>query len=180
MHYPKVYYKTTKDCYYCQYIANCKERINAKKIIDKMAKIEKQKVVQLNLMPAYKDQRTSNFYSGVVHRSKKSRKRFLKHLHHDYDVVAAVKVWNEPSLLKHIMPSSLGETKNKNDPLQCINLQQKIDRHVVEYHIYDFVFKHKIFTVKTELTIHGYEQFYALYEFRNTLKKTPFPSNQVP
>lgn len=174
MHNLKIHYKTTKDCYFCQYIANCKDRKNAKRTIDKMAKKEKEKVVQLNLMPAYKDQKSPNFYSGIVHRSMKSRKRFLKHLRHDYDVVAAITVWNKPSLLKHMKLSPLGENKNKNDPSQNINLQQKKNRHIAEYHIYDFSFKHKLFTVKTELTIHGYEQFYALYEFRNSLDKKPF------
>ena len=107
-------YKTVKDCYYCPYIINCKDRVQAKIPIDALARQEKQKVIKFNLMPPYKNQSIDILFSGIIHRTKKTRKRFLKHLHHCYDVDVAIKVWNNPSLLRHISEDTLGETKNKN------------------------------------------------------------------
>lgn len=162
----KTNYRTAKDCYYCPYIIKCKDRIQAKMPIDLLANQEKQKVIKYNLMPVCKNQTVEILFSGVIHRTRKARKRFLKHLHHNYDVTAAIKVWNNPFLLKHLSNDALGETKNKNDPMVIANLQHKKDRNVMGYHTYYFENKQKIFIVKTEITIYGYEQFYALYEIR--------------
>ena len=158
--------KNTKDCYYCQFIDNCKNRKTAKKSIDIAANTEKAKVKLFSLMPSYSDQYCLNLYSKVIHRSNKARNFFLKHLHHDYDVKAGVYLWNHPQKMKYLKPSALGERKRMSSSDRK-KKKKKQRRGINKYHKYSFSYKNRLFTVKTEYSIHGYEQLYALYESRD-------------
>lgn len=158
--------KPTKDCYFCPFIPNCRDRKMAKVSIDKKAKAEKDRVIEQKLMPTYKDVFCHNLFSRKIHRSSKARKLFLKHLHHDYDVRAGVHLWNNPQILEYINYQSLGQNTLSSYEYCYQKLHKKRKRGVSEYHTYRFVFDCRTFTVKTEKSVHGYEQFYALYEER--------------
>lgn len=158
--------KPTKDCYFCPFIPNCPDRKTAKVPIDKAAKAEKTKVLLHNLMPLYEDKFCRNLFSKKLHRTSKARKFFLKHLHHDYDVRAGVYLWNNPEILEYINYQTLGQSYHSTYEHCFRKLRKKQKRGVSEYHTYRFVFDCRTFTVKTEKNVHGFEQFYALYEER--------------
>lgn len=41
------------------------------------------------------------------------------------------------------------------------NIKKKRDRKIVSYHIYSFEYKNKIYYIKTEEHLNGFEQLYA-------------------
>ena len=155
-----------KDCYNCPYIVGCIDRKEAKKSIDEAAYKKKQEVKEKNLMPVSENPylNISSLKTGVLHVSGKSRKRFLQHAHHDYDVDAAVYAWNNPSLLTEPRDSYLGEGKDTSDPGVQANIQHKEDRHVVGYVEYKIECNNRKFLVKTERKTNNTEQFYSIKE----------------
>ena len=72
------------------------DRLRAKKPIDILANAAKRFVRDLDMMPLYRPCRVPSLFTERMTRSKTDRKFFLKHAHHDYDVTAAVHVWNHP------------------------------------------------------------------------------------
>ena len=102
--------------------------------------------------------------TGELHLSGLSRKCFLKHAHHDYDVEAALHIWNNPHELKSPRISPLGEGKNLADPNVQANIQRKQDRHVQDYIEYKFDYNGRKFLVKLERMTFGKEQFYSIME----------------
>ena len=158
--------KPTKDCFYCPFIPNCPDRKMAKKNIDKAANLEKDKVRKLNLMPPSRDIVCPNLFSKVIHRTVKARNLFLKHLHHNYDVKAGVFLWKHPDLLEYIDFEELGDNQLSSFNRCFQKIQNKRNRGVAGYHTYRFEYDNRTYTVKTEMSVHGYEQLYALYEER--------------
>ena len=102
--------------------------------------------------------------TGVLNRTYKVRNRLLKHCHHDYDVDAAVYIWNNPDRMAFEAVSPLGEGKDMDNPEHRANIMRKKERGVVEYAKYCFTYKGKDFVVKLERCKKGYEQFYSLAE----------------
>lgn len=156
-----------RDCYFCPFITDCPDRKYAKQPIDQAANVAKMLVRTWSLMPTYKDKRIKALSSVAIHRSVKSRNLFLKHLHHDIDVWAGVYIWNHPKQLNFIETKKLGENVSNSSHTNPKKLAQKRKRGVTGYNTYKFLFKSKSFTVKTECSIHGFEQFYALYESKD-------------
>lgn len=153
-----------KDCYNCPYIEGCIERTVAKEPIDDAAKAIKANIRKNDLMPLTGDIEISSLVTGMLHLSGKSRKRFLKHAHHDYDVKAAIYAWNNPEELHSPRVSPLGEGKNLADPEVRANIQRKKDRHVDDYIEYKFKYDGRRFLVKLERMTFGKEQFYSIME----------------
>lgn len=137
-----------------------------KKQIDKTAFARKKEVEELNLMPlpVETDVQFENLSTGTLHQSSKSRGRFLKHAHHDYDVIAAVYAWNHPEALGFIEPSALGEGKDMNNPDDVRNINKKWKRGVRGYLKYRLTHNGRNFIVKTEKLKWGIEQFYSIIE----------------
>lgn len=130
-----------------------------KKEIDRIAKIKKDEVKELGLMPAMEDRAIESLVTGVLHRTGKSQQRFLKHLHHDYDIDAGVFVWNNPEEMEFVRVSPLGEGKDLTKQEVLDNIERKKKRIVAEYLVYKVKYKDKTFLVKTERLIFGKEQF---------------------
>ena len=104
-----------------------------KQPVDIPARNVKDYILEHDLMPLSEDKSISILVTGKLHLSGKSRKRFLKHAHHDYDVEAAIHAWNNPHKLKSPRVSPLGEGKNLADPEVQANIQRKQVRHVQDY-----------------------------------------------
>ncbi len=154
----------TKDCYHCPYIDGCVSRIIEKRRIDNNTAAKKYEVKKLGLMAAMEDFEVASLVTGILHRTGKSQQRFLKHLHHDYEVDAGVFVWNNPEKMEFVRISPLGEGKDLTKQEDIENIQRKKDRGVVEYLVYKCRFGMRNYLIKTEKLIHGNEQFYSLVE----------------
>lgn len=88
--------------------------------------------------------------------------RFRSHCYNKEEVEAAKYIWENPDKMRFIRKSPLGEGKNMEDPYDMKNIQKKKDRGVKEYMIYEFDYKGKTYTLKTELHEKGFEQFYSM------------------
>ncbi|MBR1518399.1 MAG: hypothetical protein IJ624_02715 [Prevotella sp.] len=161
-----VFTARVKDCYNCPYINGCIGRVMEKKQIDETAFARKKEVEEQNLMslPVETDIQFENISTGTLHLSGKSRGRFLKHAHHDYDVIAAVYAWNHPESLSFIEPSALGEGKDMNNPDDVRNINKKWRRGVRGYLKYRLTHNGRNFIIKTEKLKWGNEQFYSIIE----------------
>lgn len=153
-----------KDCYNCPYIVGCIDRKEAKKSIDEAAYKKKQEVKEKNLMPAQPDRNYTNLTTGNIHQTGKARNRLLSHLHHDYDVDAAVYIWEHLEELIFVRISRLGEGKDMTKQKNINNIQNKRERGVVEYAVYRFTHNGRTFLAKTEKLRFGKEQLYSLHE----------------
>lgn len=154
-----------KDCYNCPFIDGCIDRIQAKQAIDNAAFARKQEVKDSDLMPKLDKQSCDAVKSGTLNRTNKVRNTLLKHCHHDYDVDAAIHIWNNPNEMKFIRVSPLGEGKDMSLPKNQANIRKKIeDLHFVEFRQYEFSYNGRTFEVKLALCKKGYEQFYSLKE----------------
>jgi len=159
-----VFHGRAKDCYNCPFIDACIDRTKAKATTDNAANTKKAEVKNLDLMPKLDKATCADVVSGVLNRTKKVRNRLLKHCHHDYDVEAAVYIWNHPEKLVFDKVSPLGEGKDLSNSEIQANIQRKKDRGVVEYLKYHFQYADKTFEVKLEKCSKGFEQFYSLME----------------
>lgn len=116
-------------------------------------------------MPKMDKEPCSSVLSGTLNRTNKVRNALLKHCHHDYDVDAAIYIWNNPSEMKFIRVSPLGEGKDMSLPKNIANIEKKQKvLHFVEFRQYEFEYEEKTFEVKMALCKKGYEQFYSLKE----------------
>lgn len=153
-----------KDCYNCSYIDGCIDRVNAKKEISNAAFAKKNEVKQKDLMPKFEHTACPSLITGVLNRTNKVRNRLLTHCRHDYDVDAAVYIWNHPDKLTFEGVSPLGEGKDMDSSKHRDNIKRKQERGVIEYLKYSFTYKGRTFMVKLERCKNGYEQFYSLAE----------------
>ena len=142
------------------------DRFRAKKPIDILANAAKRFVLDCDMMPLCPPCRVTSLFSERMTRTKTNRKYFLKHTHHDYDVTAAVHVWNHPEEMEYDNLEVFEDTLNLNDPDDVIKYLRKANRGVIEYVRYRFLYEDRVFMVKTEMTSTFYEQFYAIYEER--------------
>ena len=94
------------------------------------------------------------------------QEEFLRHAHHDYDVTAAVHVWNHPEEMEYVTLELIEDSLNLDDPDDVLKFLRKANRGVIEYVRYRFPYEDRVFTVKTEMTLSFFEQFYAIYEER--------------
>ena len=156
-----------RDCYNCPFIDGCIDRPNAKREIDTAAFLKKREVKQKDLMPVNekkKNKKYKNLHIGIIHLSGKARERLLKHAHHDYDVDAAVYVWNHPNKLKYLRLSPLGEGKDMSLPKNKDNIKNKRKRGVTGYVVYRTEYNGRTYIVKTEISKYGFEQPYIAIE----------------
>jgi hypothetical protein len=161
----RLFENRTKDCYNCPYIDGCISRMEEKKTIKEKAFARKQEVKENELMPKMDKQPCTAVVTGSLNRTNKVRDALLKHCHHDYDVDAAVYIWNNPAEMKFVRTSPLGEGKDMTLQRNIDNIKKKKEKlHFVEFKQYDFDYKGRTFEVKLALCKKGYEQFYSLYE----------------
>lgn len=142
------------------------DRCRAKRPIDVLANYAKRFVLDLDMMPLRGPCRVPSLFSERITRAYTSRKFFLKHAHHNYDVTAAVHVWNHPEEMEYVSLEMVEDALDLNEPEDVLKFLRKANRGVMEYVRYRFPYEERTFTVKTELTCSFYEQFYAIYEER--------------
>ncbi len=142
------------------------DRTRTKIEIDILANAAKELVNGLDMMPSYRPCRVPSLFTERMIRSKTGRKYFLKHAHHDYDVTAAVHVWNHPEEMEYVDLEAIEDMLDLNAPDDILKFLRKADRRVIEYVRYRFPYEDRIYTVKTEMTLSFYEQFYVIYEER--------------
>ena len=154
-----------KDCYNCPYIDGCVNRKEEKKHIDEAAMARRQDVKEKDLMPKLDKQPCDNVKTGLLNRTYKVRNKLFTHCHHDYDVDAAVHIWNNPSDMRFVRVSPLGEGKDMSLPANQENIKKKREQfHFVSFNQYEFEYSGRTFVVKLAVCEKGYEQFYSLYE----------------
>lgn len=160
-----IFKNRAKDCFNCPYINGCIDRPIAKRPIIEAADKVKAKVEEKNLMPKFDNTALENLVSGMLRRTRKIMGTLLNHCRHDYDVVAAVYIWNHPEMLRFIRVSVLGEGKDMSTPKAQANIRKKIVKlGFLQFHVYEFDFRKRTFEVKMALCKKGYEQFYSLNE----------------
>ncbi len=154
-----------KDCYNYPYIDGCLHRNEEKRPIDEKAFRIKQDVIEHDLMPKMDKTSCKALVSGLLNRTNKVRNTLLKHCRHDYDVKAAIYIWNNPSKMKYVRESPLGEDKDMSLPKNIANIKKKREKlHFVTFQQYEFKHEGKVFEVKMAHCKKGHEQFYSLKE----------------
>lgn len=154
-----------KDCYNCPFINGCLDRQEAKKPIEENAFAKKEYVKENDLMPKLDKQPCRSVQTGMLNRTYKVRNKLFTHCHHDYDVEAAVHIWNHPEELKFKRTCPLGEGKDMSLPQNQENIRKKREiYHFVSFNQYEFEHNRRTFIVKMAVCENGYEQFYSLYE----------------
>lgn len=103
----------------------------------------------------------NNLATKELSLKKKSLKRTLSHCFNDEEIEALEYIWNNPDKLNYIRKSALGEGKDMLIKKNIDNVNKKIDRKIVSYHIYSFEYKNKIYYIKTEEHLNGFEQLYS-------------------
>lgn len=153
-----------KDCYNCPFIPNCPDRREEKHKIYNKTNLRIKKVINSDVMP--KLERTN--YDQIIHktlnRTNKVRNTLLHHCRHDYDVDAAVFVWNNPECLRFVRESPLGEGKDLSSEKDLANLKKKKELGFTTFYVYRFEYKGRSFDVKLAVIKDRYEQFYSLSE----------------
>ena len=129
------------------------DRLRAKKPTDILANAAKRFVRDLDMMPLYRPCRVPSLFTERMTRSKTDRKFFLKHAHHDYDVTAAVHVWNHPEEMEYVSLELIEDTLDLHLPDDVCKFLR-------------FPYGDRVFTVKTEMTLSFWEHFYSIYEER--------------
>ena len=109
------------------------DRLRAKKPTDILANAAKRFVRDLDMMPLYRPCRVPSLFTERMTRSKTDRKFFLKHAHHDYDVTAAVHVWNHPEEMEYVSLELIEDTLDLHLPDDVCKFLRKADRGVIEY-----------------------------------------------
>ena len=85
----------------------------------------------------------------------------MSHCFNEDEINALEYIWNNPNKLNYIRRSPLGEGKDMSLQKNIDNIKKKQGRKVVDFHIYSFEYKNKIYYIKTEEHLHGFEQFYS-------------------
>ena len=142
------------------------DRVLAKRQIDFYTKTARDVAFVLDMMPTMYFRSVPKLFSEKINLTSSSRKLFLKHAHHSYDVIAAIHVWNHPEAMEYVSLHSIEEGKEIFDYEILGKIINKMERGVMEYVRYRLCYEGRVFTVKTELTFSYYEQFYAIYEER--------------
>lgn len=142
------------------------DRTSAKIMIDVLANSAKRFVLDTEMMPVYRYRHVPVLFTERIHQTESCRKRFLHHAHHDYDVTAAIRVWNHPEEMEFVSVDLLEERYDLEDMKAFEKYLSKQERGVIEYVRYRFAYEEKFFTVKTEMMRPLYEQFYAIFEER--------------
>lgn len=160
-----IFVDRAKDCYNCPYIDGCIDRATAKRSIDEKTFAKWESAVVDGVMPKLDKTPCQSVRSGILNRTNKVRNTFIRHCHHDYEVDAAVYIWNHPEELEFVRVSPLGEGKDMSTEKAQRNIKKKIYiLGFVEFRIYEFEYRDKVFLVKTALCKKGHEQFYSLRE----------------
>ena len=141
-------------------------RTSAKITIDILANAAKNFVLDCDMMPVYRYRRMPTLFTERIHQTESCRKRFLHHAHHDYDVTAAIRVWNHPEEMEYVSVDLLEDHYDLDDEKDFDKYLNKQERGVIEYVRYRFPYENRVFTVKTEVMRFLYEQFYAIFEER--------------
>lgn len=153
------------DCYNCRFIDGCTERATEKQHIDSAAMDRKREAKEQNLMPKLDRQPCEYVQKGALNRTMKVRNKLFTHCHHDYDVNAAIFIWNNPQKLRFVRSCELGEGKDMSIPKNQENIRKKREEyHFVYFNQYEFQYNKRTFIVKTAVCEEDYEQFYSLYE----------------
>jgi len=106
------------------------------KIVEKANEV-KQNIQEQNLMPTQNEKlQCLETQEGRLNMTNNAKKRFLKHARHDYDVEAAISIWNNPQQLSFIRISPLGEGKDLTNPKDIENIQKKRQRGILHYNVY--------------------------------------------
>lgn len=154
-----------KDCYNCQFINGCIDRAEEKKKIANVTFAKVREVKEQNQMPEYDMTEVEQVQTGKLSRTRKQRDKLLDHCFHDYDVEAAVHIWNNPNDLVFVRESPLGEGKDLTDPEEVKKLKKKKkELKVTTFNQYEFTFGGKTFVTKLGQHREGYEFFYSLME----------------
>ena len=155
-----------KDCYNCQFINGCIDRAEEKKLISNVTFAKVREVKEQNLMPEYELTEVPQVKTGKLSRTKNQRdEQLLQHCFHDYDVEAAVHIWNNPNDLVFVRESPLGEGKDLTDPEEVKKLEKKKKRlKITTFNLYEFTFGDRTFVTKLGQHRRGFEFFYSLME----------------
>ena len=152
-----------KDCYNC---ANALAAINRSQHVPIVE--QRKHALEANSPEVPQHKEFTNLKTRDMFLSKKPLKRMLSHCYDVEEIEAAVHIWTHPEKLNYVAPSPLGENKNMSDPKVQKNIREKIKRGVVMYHVYEFQYKGKTWSVKLEEHRKGFEQFYFLTKKKNS------------
>lgn len=116
----------------------------------------------------------ANLYTSRALQSQKVLERVVNHIRRYEEFQAVEYIWNNLSKLHYERVDPLGSRKNKNDPKDLKNIERKIKRGVVSYHIYSFRFNNETWIANVEEHKKGFEQLYNIY--KKALKRLSEPT----
>ena len=103
-----------------------------------------------------------NLYTGKLTKSSSAKKEFLNHAETIDALDAAREAWNNPSALKRIRISPLGEGKDMDNPKDAKNIGKKQKRNITNFNVYQLNYNGRKWTVKTAQYKRGYETLYYI------------------
>lgn len=103
-----------------------------------------------------------NLYTGKLTKSSSAKKEFLNHAETLGALDAAKAAWNNPSSLRRVRVSPLGEGKDMNNPDNVKNIEKKKKRGITNFNVYRMNHDGRRWTVKTAQYKKGYETFYYI------------------
>jgi hypothetical protein len=109
-----------------------------------------------------------NLQTGALKRTGEPRRNLIDHLYSLEESNAAEYAWNNPTVLRFVERSELGEVKDMTKLSAQKNIKKKINRHVTHYNLYEFDYNGKTWNVKLESLENGTEQFYCMVKTKNS------------
>ena len=122
-----------EDCYNCRFIDGCTERATEKQHIDSAAMAWKREAKEQNLKPKLDRQPCEYVQKRALNRTMKVRNKLFTHCHHDYDVDAAIFIWNNPQNLCFVRSCEPGEGKDMSIPKNQENIRRKRERNITSF-----------------------------------------------
>ena len=123
----------------------------------------KDRVIQSGKFPTSSDLvGHPNLHTGFIRKSGQSRKDLLAHVMRSRELMASEYVWRNPSVLRYVKTSQLGEGKDMTLQRNIDNIQKKREKGITNFVVYKFDYKGKAWTVKTAQHRRGYETLYHI------------------
>jgi hypothetical protein len=137
---------------------------NARQAYRQRVKNRRAELKASNEMPTTQGERIGydSLYTGKLTKSSIAKKDLLNHANSMDALEAAKYVWNNPSSLRKVRVSPLGEGKDMSKPENVRNINKKRKRNITNFNVYRTTYRGRRWVVKTAQYKKGYETLYAI------------------
>ena len=103
-----------------------------------------------------------NTITGNLRMTNKAKKEILSHTDNTQELDATAYAWNNPSRLRYVGHSRLGQGKDLTDWNDYVNVMKKAEKGIVGYSRYYFEYAGSTWLLKAARNMDGYETFYHI------------------